>query len=400
MANSRPQVVFVLGGPGAGKGTQCANIIEHHTQWAHISAGDCLRAERQNKDSPDGILIESLIKEGKIVPVAITVKLLQQAMAAQQAKGKRFFLIDGFPRNLDNVTGWNENVGDAADVLGVLYFEAKDTELERRLLDRGETSGRSDDNIDSIRKRFKTFVDESMPIVEQYKATGNVFVIDGMPPPEEVWKVVQPIIRKFEAAPKPKVVFVLGNAGAGKGTQCEKIIENHKDWAHISAGDCLREERANKDSKDGELIESICQAGGIVPVAITVRLLMKAMAQAQLEGKNYFLIDGYPRNLDNVTGWTENVGDDAEVLGVLFFEADETALEQRLLSRAETGGRADDNLETIRKRFATFRSQSMPIVEQYKTEGKVFSIDGMPPAEEVWKVVQPLIVDFESRAMN
>jgi len=69
------------------------------------------------------------------------VKLLQNAMAS--ATGKQFFLIDGYPRNLDNVTGWEENVGDAANVCGVLYYEAKEDELEKRLLSRGETSGRN-----------------------------------------------------------------------------------------------------------------------------------------------------------------------------------------------------------------------------------------------------------------
>ena len=62
-----PQVVFVLGGPGAGKGTQCTNIVERCKGWAHISAGDCLRAERNNPDSKDGELINNIIKEGKSV---------------------------------------------------------------------------------------------------------------------------------------------------------------------------------------------------------------------------------------------------------------------------------------------------------------------------------------------
>jgi len=115
----KPTVLFVLGGPGVGKGTQCAKIIENFPAWAHISAGDCLRAERKNPDSKDGEIINAAIKEGKIVPVAITVKLLQNAMAA--ATGKTCFLIDGYPRNLDNVTGWVENVGDKANVAGCLY---------------------------------------------------------------------------------------------------------------------------------------------------------------------------------------------------------------------------------------------------------------------------------------
>lgn len=97
-ANNKPTVIFVLGGPGAGKGTQCQRIVDAY-DFAHISAGDCLRAER-NSNSTDAALINNYIKEGQIVPVEITVKLLQQAMARS---GKSKFLIDGFPRNLNNV---------------------------------------------------------------------------------------------------------------------------------------------------------------------------------------------------------------------------------------------------------------------------------------------------------
>eukprot|EP00747_Dinoflagellata_sp_TGD_P163103 gnl/TRDRNA2_/TRDRNA2_181442_c0_seq1.p1 gnl/TRDRNA2_/TRDRNA2_181442_c0~~gnl/TRDRNA2_/TRDRNA2_181442_c0_seq1.p1 ORF type:complete len:215 (+),score=43.60 gnl/TRDRNA2_/TRDRNA2_181442_c0_seq1:47-646(+) len=197
MADTVPKVVFVLGGPGAGKGTQCSKIVENFPHWAHISAGDCLRAERNNPESKDGELINSIIKEGKIVPVAITVKLLMNAMEKASAEGKTSYLIDGFPRNLDNVTGWQENVGDKAKVLGVLFYEASEEEMEKRLLGRGE--GRSDDNIESIRKRFKTYLADTMPIVDMYKKEGTVHSINGMPDPEEVWKVTEEKIKAMEA---------------------------------------------------------------------------------------------------------------------------------------------------------------------------------------------------------
>ena len=94
-----PNVVFVLGGPGAGKGTMCA-LAQNQLGWEHLSAGDLLRAERNNPDSKNGELINNYIKEGKIVPVEITVGLLGDAM---QKSGKSKFLIDGFPRNPDNL---------------------------------------------------------------------------------------------------------------------------------------------------------------------------------------------------------------------------------------------------------------------------------------------------------
>lgn len=116
---TKPQVVFVLGGPGAGKGTQCSNIVSKFG-FVHLSAGDLLRAERNEPDSKYGELIDSHIKNGTIVPVEITCKLIQNAMEASAANR---FLIDGFPRNKDNMIGWDTTIGDQVDLLFVLFLD-------------------------------------------------------------------------------------------------------------------------------------------------------------------------------------------------------------------------------------------------------------------------------------
>jgi len=90
-------VIFVLGGPGAGKGTQCTLLAQHYPGLVHLSAGDLLRAERQRPGSQYGDLINTCIAEGRIVPMHITIGLLERAMAAS---GAGRFLIDGFPRDV------------------------------------------------------------------------------------------------------------------------------------------------------------------------------------------------------------------------------------------------------------------------------------------------------------
>lgn len=118
-AMSKPQVVFVLGGPGAGKGTQCSNIVSKFG-FVHLSAGDLLRAECSKPDSTFGELINTHIKNGTIVPVEITCKLIQNAMEASAANR---FLIDGFPRNKENMLGWNKAIGDQVNLLFVLFLD-------------------------------------------------------------------------------------------------------------------------------------------------------------------------------------------------------------------------------------------------------------------------------------
>ncbi|CAI4216529.1 unnamed protein product [Parascedosporium putredinis] len=161
-------VIFVLGGPGAGKGTQCARLVEKYG-FIHLSAGDLLRAEQTRPGSEFGALIDDCIRNGAIVPMEVTVKLLENAMSeAMKSKGttKGRFLIDGFPAR------WT-----------------KPRSLRRLLLERGKTSGRADDNTESIKKRFKTFIETSMPVVDRYEKEGRVIKVDASPTPDVVFQV-------------------------------------------------------------------------------------------------------------------------------------------------------------------------------------------------------------------
>jgi UMP-CMP kinase len=88
-------VIFVLGGPGAGKGTQCEKLVKDYS-FKHLSAGDLLREEQDRPGSEFGELIKGMLKEGSIVPQEVTIKLLENAMRATMEKeGKNMFLIDG-----------------------------------------------------------------------------------------------------------------------------------------------------------------------------------------------------------------------------------------------------------------------------------------------------------------
>ena len=180
-------VLFVLGGPGAGKGTQCANLVRDYN-FTHLSAGDLLRAEQDRKDSEFGDLIKSYIKDGKIVPMEVTVQLLENAMTEVVEKDKDHkgkFLIDGFPRKMDQALKFEETVCPSKFVL---FYDCPEEEMQKRLLKRGETSGRSDDNAESIKKRFRTFVETSMPVVDFFQKQNRVIKIVATKTPDEVYE--------------------------------------------------------------------------------------------------------------------------------------------------------------------------------------------------------------------
>jgi len=188
-------VLFVLGGPGAGKGTQCARLVSEYG-FTHLSAGDLLRAEQERPGSEFGDLIKQCIKDGAIVPMEVTVQLLENAMTdtiKSKPNAPKKFLIDGFPRKMDQALKFEEVVCPARLVL---FYDCPEDEMERRLMERGKTSGRADDNAESIRKRFRTFIETSMPVVDHYEKEGRVVKIDATPTPDAVFQTTRERLTK------------------------------------------------------------------------------------------------------------------------------------------------------------------------------------------------------------
>ncbi|KAJ4843527.1 bifunctional uridylate/adenylate kinase [Turnera subulata] len=177
-------VVFVLGGPGSGKGTQCQKIVEHFG-FTHLGAGDLLQAEIDS-GSENGAMIENFKKEGKIVPSEITVRLLQQAM--QQSENKKF-IIDGFPRNEENRAAFENIVGIEPEF--VLFFECPEEVLTKRILNRNQ--GRVDDNVHTIPKRLKVYFEQTLPVIDHYSSKGKVQKVDAHRSVDEVFEGVKSI---------------------------------------------------------------------------------------------------------------------------------------------------------------------------------------------------------------
>lgn len=186
-------VVFVLGGPGLGKGTQCSKLVKEKG-LVHLSAGDLLREEQRRKGSKYGDLIAQCIKEGTIVPQEVTVALLEQAIGREYRAGNTRFLVDGFPRKMDQALTFEKMVVPTAFTL---FFECPEAVMLQRLLERGKTSGRTDDNTESIKKRFKVFVETSMPVVDYFAAQGKLVKLRCDEPVDVVYgKVVQALEEK------------------------------------------------------------------------------------------------------------------------------------------------------------------------------------------------------------
>ncbi|KAJ3358219.1 Adenylate kinase isoenzyme 1 [Allomyces javanicus] len=176
------KIIFVLGGPGSGKGTNCT-LLKDAFHLTHLSAGDLLRAEVAS-GSPLGSELNRMMAEGQLVPMDVTIHLLREAMARAPATSNGY-LIDGFPRQVDQGKAFERlmHVVPAA----VLFFDCSTEVMTQRLLKRGETSGRPDDNMASIKKRFKVFTEQTMPAVEYYRERGMVVSVHSEGKVEDVF---------------------------------------------------------------------------------------------------------------------------------------------------------------------------------------------------------------------
>lgn len=172
--------------------------------------------------------------------------------------------------------------------------------------------------------------------------------------------------------------------GSGKGTLCDRI---HKEfnYVHLSAGDLLREE-VKKGGEFANLIQSIQLKGELVPADLVVRLLSNAMnTEWNLNGRDKFLIDGFPRNAENASVWFQKMSSETIIDMVITLDCSEEVMKERILNRGKTSGRADDNEETLLKRFVTFRKDTEPILKSFDRMGKLRRVDASLPPQAVFK---------------
>jgi adenylate kinase family enzyme len=183
------------------------------------------------------------------------------------------------------------------------------------------------------------------------------------------------------------VFFILGGPGSGKGTNCERLVADFG-FKHFSAGDLLREE-SKKEGELGDLIRKILAEGNIVPSEITVSLLRNAILEAG-EGQAGFLIDGFPRKLDQAQMFEEGI---QQAVGIVYFDCSIDAMEKRIMARAAAGStRTDDNIEALRRRFQVNVEQCMPVVK-YEADKRCYRIDADRDRDAVYGDVKKLFVE-------
>jgi UMP-CMP kinase len=139
----------------------------------------------------NGAMILNLIKDGKIVPSEVTVKLIQKEL---ESSDNRKFLIDGFPRTEENRVAFERIIRADPDV--VLFFDCPEEEMVKRVLNRNQ--GRIDDNITTMKKRLKIFNALNRPVIDYYKNKGKLYTINAVGTVDDIFQHVLPIFNSFE----------------------------------------------------------------------------------------------------------------------------------------------------------------------------------------------------------
>ncbi|WP_029903644.1 adenylate kinase [Prevotella sp. 10(H)] len=187
--------IIIFGAPGSGKGTQSENLIKRYN-LAHISTGDVLRAEMKN-GTELGKLAENYISKGQLVPDDVVIGMLANVLdSKKEAAG---VIFDGFPRTIPQSEALEQMLKERGqEVTIVVSLEVEEPELIDRLIKRGQQSGRSDDNLETIKSRLDVYKNQTSPLKEHYQTSGKLASIKGVGTVEEIFDRITEAVDKVK----------------------------------------------------------------------------------------------------------------------------------------------------------------------------------------------------------
>ncbi len=183
-------------------------------------------------------------------------------------------------------------------------------------------------------------------------------------------------------------LIIFGPPGAGKGTQAKLIAKEYK-LIHLSSGAILRQE-AEKNDKIGKQIKRYQSTGKLVPNKLTIKIVEDVILTKF--NKSGFILDGYPRNLAQAKALDNLFEKQKKTIDlVLNIKLSEKEAVRRIMLRAKTSGRSDDNLKIIENRFQIYHTKTSPLLKYYRLQRKVINIDDRPGIEIVFKEIKEAI---------
>ena len=372
--------IALFGPPGAGKGTQSQVLIEKYN-LAYISTGDLLRQEIA-EETQLGLHVKEIIAGGSLVSDEIMVELIEKKIMSSADRDG--ILFDGFPRTLVQAYILDGLLLKLNTQLScMLSLEVPNEELTQRLLERGKSSGRSDDTEDVIKFRLLEYENKTSPVKGYYQERNIYFPINGVGPiPEITNRLTQAIELTLQ---KEWFNLVLsGPPGSGKGTQGNMLAKKFNLY-YISTGSLLRKEvKAGTDI--GKKVKDFIDLGDLVPDEIVIQLIEREITlHNHVKG---FIFKGFPRTVLQsyiLDGLLRRMS--MSVSCAIELSAPMLEMIKRLdrRSRSDQARPYDMSTELIIHRLEEYETKTTRVMDMYKKQNKHIVMNAMGSNEEIFE---------------
>lgn len=383
-----PHVVFVMGAPGCGKGTQCRRIASEFG-YTCVSLPDLLEAA-VDRGTIEGRQVADLVANGALVPTALKIQVLKQALLR---KPNARYLIDGFPVNMEQAMEYERMIGRPRFVL---FFDCPEEVSRSRLLepepapptmeggvaasmsvrarrDAREARAAADARLNT---RFQAFLESSMPVIEKYSAEGVVRVVSAMPYPDSVFEMVK-------AEFQPRLVLLVGATGSGRGA-IATALGKEQHYTRIRTTTLLQQE-SKRNTEWGQEIRDAFEQKRAVATAVPIALIKRAMARAR---NNRFLLDGYPRLVnDGYPGVFDQLAELEAAVGTV------THCVDLQCPRAVRAQRTKSSRRELDAATEAYRTEKLPVVHYLDQLGRVLHVDAAQPLDVVVASIRGFIAE-------
>lgn len=372
--------IALFGPPGAGKGTQSEFLIKKYNLF-YISTGDLLRNEIANKTRL-GIEAQEIIASGGLVSDEIIVQIIEKTITDNPESNG--FLFDGFPRTYIQayiLEGLMLKLNTSLNCL--ISINVSEETSVKRLLNRGITSGRSDDNEIVIRNRLREYNNKTLAVLQFYKEKGIFHEINGEQNIEDVNLNITEIINN-ELSKKLLNIVIFGYPGSGRGSQVKAIAKAYG-LEYMATGEMLEQEISN-NTIIGQRIKEMYENGQLVPDEIVVQIIEKKLATTK--GIKGFIFKGFPRTLVQsyiLDGLLKKHG--SSISKIIEIEVPTLELIKRLDERSKTDKCMpyDSSTAKIVQRLQEHENKTVPVIQKYNHLHGVSKIDGMGSFDDVYK---------------
>jgi adenylate kinase len=371
--------IALFGPPGAGKGTQSEFLVKEFNLF-YISTGDLLRKELA-AETRLGLEARSIIASGGLVSDEIIVQVIEKTITEHpEANG---FLFDGFPRTYIQcyiLEGLMMKLNTSLSCL--VSLEVEEETSVHRLLERGRTSGRTDDNETVIRNRLREYNQKTLPVLDFYREKGNYQRVNGSQAIDKVTEDIRVIVRS-ELARHLVNVVVFGYPGSGRGSQGAALARRYG-LEYVATGPMLDQE-IKAGTPVGRKIVSLYESGQLVPDEIVVQLIEKKLERSN--GVKGYIFKGFPRTLVQsyiLDGLLRKHG--SSISRIIEIEVPTLELIKRLDERSRTDRCMpyDNTTAKIVQRLAEHETKTVPVIDKYNQLHGVVKVDGMGGFDEVF----------------